>query len=387
MISGFSSKIFKKYEGSVLDLFTEVISEALEMAQLELKEIDGFSTTFFPGLFDGKGYLFFPLHQILHYFGVKPKYMDLIEFGGPSILTMIYRAEKAISAGEANNILCLVGGKASFIRERGPYNNVISKLYPYISSNIFEDLYEVYDKMDPITDYALVAYRHKKIFGTSDEQRALLVVKQRENGVNNPKALFRNKISVGDVLNSPIIAEPLHLYEIVYPVDGAFAFIVSKRSKNLREIKIINYGEAHWPSTPDEWAYDIVYTPTIESVKRAGVKLSKIDAFELYDATSIGVMTQIEDLGLIEKGKVGRFIEENDITYKGNVPINTGGGALSLGQPAYMSGPIILEEALLQLNNLAYGRQVKDVKGVLVNAVGGGANGRGDAVTLVLGEE
>ncbi|AHC51443.1 acetyl-CoA acetyltransferase [Sulfolobus acidocaldarius SUSAZ] len=387
MISGFSSKLFKTYEGSVFDLISLATREALDMAKLEIGDVDGFAMTFFPGLFDGKGYLFFPLHQITHYLGIKARYMDLVEFGGPSILAMIYRAEKAIRAGEAQNVLCIAGGIASFIREKGPYNNVISKLYPYITSNTFEDFYEVYDKMDPITHYALVADRHKRLFGTTDEQRALLVVKQRKNGLNNPRALFKNQITVDDVISSPVVADPLHLFEVVYPIDGFHAFIVSRKNKELRPVEILNYGEMHWPSVPAEWDMDITYTPTIQSVKIANVDLNKIDAFQLYDATSIGVLTQIEDLGLVEKGKAGKFIEENDIYYQGNIPMNTGGGALSQGQPAYMSGPLMLEEALLQLNYMAQGRQVKDVSKVLINGVGGGLAGRNDAITIVLGEK
>ena len=203
--------------------------------------------------------------------------------------------------------------------------------------------------------------------------------------MGNKKAMFRDPITVKDVLESRIVSYPLHLLEIVYPIDGFHVFIVSKKESRskLKNINILGYGEAHWSGLPSEWD-DIIYTPTIESSKRAGVNLEKIDAFQLYDSFTITVMLQLEDIGLVEKGKVGKFVEENDLTYKGNIPVNTGGGSLNTGQPAYMSGGVILEEALLQLNNMAEGRQVSDVKNVLINGIGWWS--RAHAVTLVLGE-
>lgn len=95
-------------------------------------------------------------------------------------------------------------------------------------------------------------------------------------------------------------------------------------------------------------------------------------------------MLQMEDIGMVEKGKVGKFVESNDLTYKGNIPINTGGGSLNTGQPAYMSGGVILEEALLQLNDMAKGHQVKDANVIFLNGLGWWS--RRHAVTLVLGE-
>lgn len=87
---------------------------------------------------------------------------------------------------------------------------------------------------------------------------------------------------------------------------------------------------------------------------------------------------------MTKKGKGGEFVERTDITYQGEVPVNTGGGSLNVGQPAFMSGGVILEEAILQLNNMATNHQVKDVNRVLINGIGGW--NRGHSVTMVLGE-
>jgi len=379
MIVGFSGKLYKKYQGSSFDLLLEAFDEALEMSGLNLRDIDGLFIASSRGIFDGKTYLSSPFH-LAQLLGIKPKFFEQINYGGPSSLAMIYRAYKAIRANEAETVVCIQGGKISDVRDRRRQNS------EEFGDTPFDEYFRVYDSLDPISDYAMVAYRHQKLFGTTDEQRALIAVYQRRNATMNNKALFRDPITVKDVLESRIVSYPLHLLEIVYPIDGFHVFIVSKKTSKskLKNISILGYGEAHWPNLPPEWD-DIVYTPTIESARMASVNLEKIDAFQLYDSFTITVMLQLEDIGLVEKGKVGKFVEENDLTYTGNVPVNTGGGSLNTGQPAYMSGGVILEEALLQLNEMAEGRQVKGVKRVLVNGIGWWS--RAHTVTLVLGEE
>ncbi|WP_338604579.1 thiolase family protein [Sulfolobus tengchongensis] len=380
MIVGFSGKLYKKYEKDGIELLKEAIDEALEMAGLTYSDIDGIMANIGRGSFHGNKTYLNPPAQIGEYFGIKPKIIDHVQYGGPSVLAMIYRAYKAISAGDADTILCVQGGKISHIRDSNQFQKTD------IIDSPFDDFIKVYDQMSPISDYAMVAYRHSKLFGTTDEQRALVAVMQRYNAINNQKAMFRDPITVKDVLASRIVSYPLHLLEIVYPIDGFHVFVVSKRTSKsaLRNIDILAYGEAHWPNPPAEWD-DIIYTPTIESAKRASFNLNRVDAFELYDSFTITVMLQMEDIGLVEKGKVGHFVESHDLTYKGDVPINTGGGSLNTGQPAYMSGGVILEEALLQLNNMANGHQVSDANVIFLNGIGWWS--RRHTVTLVLGEK
>ncbi len=210
-------------------------------------------------------------------------------------------------------------------------------------------------------------------------------MQQRFNAKGNDRAMYRNDLSVQDVLSSPVVSSPLHLLEIVYPVDGFHAFVVSSRGSgsSLRNVGIKAYGEVHWAEMPTELP-DITVTPARESSRIAAFDLERVDAFELYDSFTITVLLQLEDIGLVEKGKVAELIEKRDLRYSGDLPLNTGGGSLNCGQPAYMSGGVILEEALLQLNSMAHGHQVSSVKNVLLNGMGGWS--RSHSVTLVLGE-
>lgn len=388
MLLGFASNYIKRYEGPILDLMAKTVREALDMAKLEPKDIDGVITTWLPWLFDGILSISFPENFISQYLGIKPRYVDLVQYGGASAVEMFYRAYKAVKSGEADRVLGIIGGKGTALKEvlRGSelprnFENVIANL----SRNTpFDELIRIYQDMDPISFYAMVAMRHSKLFGTTDEQRALLAVKQRYNANGNERALFRGPLTVEDVIKSRVVSSPLHLLEITYPIDGFLAFIVGKGTSQLRSIDVLAYGDAIWPEFPAERDIDLIYTPTIESSKRAQLNLNKVDAFEIYDAFTIMVMTEMEDLGFSEKGRIGKFVEDNDLTYQGNIPTNTGGGSLNVGQPAYMSGIIILEEAFLQLNDLAKGHQVKDARIVLVNGLGGWNT---HAVTLVLSEK
>jgi acetyl-CoA acetyltransferase len=383
LIVGFSSIAFKRFDGETFELMTEAVYRAVEMAGLSMKDIDGIITNYIPGAYDGKPHLRYIPSQVGHYLGVKARYVDTVDIGGASVLSAIYRAYKAVRAGEAENVLCIFGGKSSKARE------FRSSPLHYQRSIVQETPFDEYlvgiRNMSPISEYALIASVYKHVYGVADEQRALVAVKQRYNALSNEKAIFRNPITIQDVLGSRIVSDPLHLLEIAMTIDSFYAFIVGKKisRSGLREIDILYYREYHRNNLLAENP-DITYSAAVESAKDARQFLNNVDAFQLYDAFTIMVMMLVEDIGLVDKGKSGKFFESTDTTYKGETPINTGGGSLNVGQTAYMSGPILLEEALLQLNNMATGHQVKGANMIFITALGG-AHAQ-HAATMVLGE-
>ncbi len=383
MIRGFSEAIYKNYGGSAYEIMNEAFNRALVMAGLERKDIDGFMTTFLPGVFDGNIYMHFFPDQICNYLGIKPKYIDSLEYGGPSVLSAFWRAEHIIKSGMAENILLLFGGKGSEVRKRKQTVDSIENLYPEIANTPYKSLLAGYNNMNPVSDYALLAQRHMKIYGTTDEQRALLIAKQRENANKSGYSMFSGSITVEDVLNSPIISSPLHLLEIVYPVDGFHAFIVSKNAGKLREIRILKYGEAHQSALPPEMD-DITVTPAAGSTSAFRNEIKNCDFYELYDSFSITVMIQLENTGIVPPGTSGRFLEKNSISVNGDFPLNTGGGSLNRGQPAYMSGSVLLYETLLQMNEMAGSNQVKSPAKAFINGMGGWS--RNHSVSMILGD-
>ncbi|MEM0139961.1 MAG: thiolase family protein, partial [Ferroplasma sp.] len=252
MISGFAEAVYKKYDGSSYELMNEALVKALDMASIGRNEIDGFMTTFLPGVFDGNIYLHFFPDQLCGYLGIRPHYIDSLDYGGPSVLSALYRAQKLVDDGTLNNVLLLFGGKGSDVRAKKQTVDSYERIYNEITNTPYKPLLAGYNYMNPVSDYAMVAQRHKKIYGSTDEQRAELMVKQRKNANRSEYSMFTGNLSIEDVLNSPVISSPLHLLEIVYPVDGFHAFIVTKKSGSMRSIRVLEYGEAHESAMPPE---------------------------------------------------------------------------------------------------------------------------------------
>jgi acetyl-CoA acetyltransferase len=383
MIRGFAEAVYKNYTGSVYELMEEAMNKALDMAGIGKSQIDAFMTTFLPGVFDGNIYMHFFPDQICNYLGIRPDYIDSLEYGGPSVLSAFWRAEKLIESGMAKNVLLLFGGKGSCVRKQKQTVDSLENIYPNVSNTPYKRLLNGYNRMNPISDYALAAQRHMYLYKTTDIQRAELIAKQRKNANRSGYAMFTGDLKVEDVINSTVISSPLHLLEIVYPVDGFHAFIVSKSPGKLRSIKILEYGEAHQTDLPVE-IDDITVTPAKKSVSKFKDKVKNCDFYELYDSFSITVILQLENTGIIKPGEFGKFIENNSISVDGDLPLNTGGGSLNRGQPAYMSGSVLLYESLLQLNGMAKGNQVKDANKSFINGIGGWS--RNHSVSMILGE-
>ncbi len=382
MISGFAEAVYKKYDKSAYELMNEALSKALDMAGIQRSDIDGFISTFMPGIFDDNVYMHFFTSQICNYLGINVKYMDSMEYGGPSVLAAYYRAEKLIKDGSADNILLLFGGKGSLVKDRKITVDSYEKINDGVTNTPYKSLLNGYDNINPVSDYALAAQRHKKIYKSTDEQRAELAVKQRINANLSGYSMFTGDLTVENVINSPVISDPLHLLEIVYPVDGFHAFIVSKSAGKLRPVKILNYGEAHFTKLPVEMD-DITLLSASESSGDFREKIKKCDLYELYDSFTITVMLQLENTGIVERGKSGKFIENTDFKSNGDFPLNTGGGSINRGQPAYMSGSVLLYESLLQLNNMAK-NQVKSANRAFINGIGGWS--RSHSVSMIIGE-
>ncbi|MDT7862044.1 MAG: thiolase family protein [Saccharolobus sp.] len=379
-ITGFGEYLEKESNLSFFELLTNAYLEAIKMANIESDEIDGlvFATT--TGTIEDPPLRNLLLDQVANFLGFRNlRYMDIVDYGGASFNGMIYRAYRAIKDGYANAILVLGGGKGT-IRKKISKTSLITRYH----SNFLN-----VKELAPTSDYAMVALRYSHEYNISDESRALVAVRERSNATLNPNALFRSPISVDDVIKSPIVSYPLRLLECVMPIDGFSAYILTSESKSKKSkitpIKILGFGEAHDPRLIIE-KENVLDTPVPVSSKialeRANVSLNDIDLFMLYDAYTIMVLLEIEGIGLAEKGKGWKFVEENDFSPSSTYPINTNGGTLNVGQPAYMSGGVILTEALRQLSGLAGHRQVKDIRYALVNGIGGILN---HSTTLILG--
>ena len=227
--------------------------------------------------------------------------------------------------------------------------------------------------------YALMATAHMHTYGTTEEQLAMVAVKNHHNGFLNPKAHMQREVTLEKALSSRVIAWPLKLYDCSLITDGASCLIITR--PELAEkytdtpIHIIGSGQA-------SDAIGIYERETFTSLaaariaaknayEMAGVKPQDIDMAEVHDCFTIAEIIAYEDLGFCKPGEGGRLIESGATRLEGRLPVNTSGGLKSKGHPVGATGTAQAYEIYLQLTGQAEKRQVKEPKIGLSHNVGG----------------
>ncbi|MGD8306782.1 MAG: thiolase domain-containing protein [Ignavibacteria bacterium] len=244
--------------------------------------------------------------------------------------------------------------------------------------------YEVYNGVTFPGLYAMIAHAHMHEFKTTSEQLAAVAVKNHLNGSNNPNAQFRSKISIDTVLNSTMVADPLHLLDCSPVTDGGAAVILcsmdiaKKFTKN--PVKVIASTQAS--DTISLYArnsfttLNSVVSAAEKAYKKANLKPKDIDLCEVHDCFTISEIVVSENLGFFEKGCGGPAVEEGKTSIEsGDIPINTSGGLKSKGHPVGATGIAQICELYEQLTGQAGKRQVKDARiGMAQNMGGSGAS-------------
>jgi acetyl-CoA acetyltransferase len=185
-------------------------------------------------------------------------------------------------------------------------------------------------------------------------------------------------LTVEDVLNSRMVADPLHVNDCCLVSDGGAAIVLTtvERARNLKQkpIMILGAGEGstheHISQSKDVTVSGAKFAGE-RAFAMAGVKPSDIDTAMLYDCFTIVVLMLLEDLGFCKKGEAGAFVQQGGIKLGGKLPVNTHGGMLSHAAPGYANGIFHLTEAVKQLRGHAKGRQVPDAELALVHGNGG----------------
>ena len=202
-------------------------------------------------------------------------------------------------------------------------------------------------------------------------------------------------MTVEDVVNSPMISNPLHRLDCCVITDGGGALIVTSpevaKSLNRPKVKVMGGGES--PKGQDGGDTDLTYSGARRSgpiaFAEAGVKPSDIKYASIYDSFTITVLMQIEDLGFCEKGQGGKFVSDgNLISGVGKLPFNTDGGGLCNNHPANRGGITKVIEAVRQLRGEAHPKvQVKNCDIALAHGTGGSLGVRHGSATLIMERE
>lgn len=222
--------------------------------------------------------------------------------------------------------------------------------------------------------YAMIAREHMFKFGTTREQMALCAVKNHKNAVLNEIAHFRKEVTINEVINSTMVAEPLGLLDCSPISDGASAIILS--SINKSGVKMIASGHAQdslaLHDREDITTLKATVKASQKAFKEAGIKNKDINIMEVHDCFTIAEICAYEDLGFVKKGMGGKFIESGKTNIDGVLPTNTSGGLKAAGHPVGATGIKQVVEIVTQLSGKADKRQVrKNLKYGLTHNVGG----------------
>ena len=217
---------------------------------------------------------------------------------------------------------------------------------------------------------ALYARRYMHRYAITPEQLGWIPVVQRDHALLNPWAVMKEPITLDEYLHSRIIAEPLRLFDCDMPVNGAFAFLMTREdiAKSLphRPVYLKSWVGENLP-TPDHLLPERtegVWPLAAELFRDAGVGPEELDAWYMYDGFTFFVPIWLEDLGLIPRGEAGNYVQGGEnIRIGGPTPLNTNGGQLSEGR-LHGTGHVL--EAIQQLRGTAGSRQIAGVENVIV---------------------
>src|SRR5947207_10831886 len=370
----------KAEDKSLAQLHAESAKGAIEDAGLSKSDIDGY---FCAGDAPGLGPLSMPA-----YMGIKLRHMYSTDSGGSSYIIHVGHAAEAIALGKCSIALITLAGRP---RSEGQATGTAARTAQNTPDAPFENPY------GPATAnmYAMCAMRHMHQYGTTSEQLAWIKVAASHHAQHNPHAMLRDVVTVEDVVNSPMIADPLHRLDCCVISDGGGAIIVASPevAKSLKrpKVKILGAGEA--PKHQMGGQLDLTYSGAVWSgppaFAEAGIKPGDIKYASIYDSLTNAVPLTIEDLGFCEKGRGGRFVSDVSlISGTGNLRVNTYGGGLGNKHPSNRGGLTKVLEAVRQLRGEAHPKvQVKNCDLAIAHGTGGSLGTRHAAATVILERE
>lgn len=370
----------KAPDKTVAQLHAECAKGALDDAGLTLQDVDGY---FCAGDAPGLG-----ANSMADYLGLnRLRHLDTTDTGGSAYLIHVSHAAQAIAAGKCDVALITLAGRPRTEGASGV--GVGARLVTPATPDVPWEM-----PYAPVTVnmYALAAARHMYEYGTTSEQLAWIKVAAAAHAQHNPNAMLREPVSVRDVLDSPLIADPLHKLDCCVVSDGGGALLVVRpeiaRSLKRPIVNILGAGETIKGQRGGQvdltWSGAAISGAT--AFAEAGVKPADIQYASIYDSFTITVLMQIEDLGFCKKGEGGKFVADgNLISGVGRLPFNTDGGGLCNNHPANRGGMTKIIEAVRQLRGEAHPKvQVSNCKLALAQGMGGLLGSRHGSATLIM---
>ena len=325
---------------SQIQLHADAALNTLADAGLTAKDIDGVATA-------GES----PV-GIAHYLGIAPRWVDGSSVGGCSFMLHVRHAVAAIEAGYVDTVLVTHGESGRSGVGRGGGGGGRGSLAAQFEGP--------YGSMGPTTMFTIGVLRYMKRYGMTHEQLAMVAVVQREWAGMNPRASYRDPITVDDVLDSRMIAYPFHLLECCLVTDGGGALILTKaeRARDFPTKPVYILGSGESVETPmvsqmkDLTSSQAFRIAGGDAMRSAGIDHADVDHMMVYDAFAHLPIWGLEDLGFCARGEAAAFIEDGNTRPGGTLPLNTNGGGLSYMHSG-MYGMYALQESVRQLRGTA----------------------------------
>jgi len=373
-IVGVGMTKFGNLEDSITDLAQKAGMEALSDSSNMDTPIDHMLVgSHIPEVFTGLSNLSTILADAL---GVVPAGATRIETGPSSGSSAFEAGVSLISSGLADIVLVLGVEKMSGV-PRDTVSNIIARM--------LSEKDEIRYGTTPTALAALVTRRYMHDYGLTRDELSLIPIKAHRNGAKNPLAHFQKEVTIEEVNTSPIIADPLRLYDCCATSDGAAALVLAS-DKAVREhsfsdnvVKVLGVGHGtdylalqHRTSLT---SFNATRVASRNAFRMSGIKPSDVDVCEIHDAFSILELLNMEDIGLVEKGQAARAVEDGITEVSGSIPINPTGGLKARGHPTGATGVAQIRDIVLQLRGKApRDLQVKDSVIGLSHNIGGFGN-------------
>jgi acetyl-CoA acetyltransferase len=302
--------------------------------------------------------------SLTEYLGISPRFLVDLPYGGASGVVALRRAARAVQSGDAQIVACIGADvpprDASFMAN---------------FSSFARDFVHPYGAGGANAVFALITQSYMQRTGATREDFGRVCIAQRANGANFPGALLTQPLSMSEYLGARPIAEPLHLYDCVLRSCGAEGFLVMStdraRALGLPWARVAATVERH-NGAPADSVQETTLTPEDSRAlwQQAGLGPADMRFVQAYDDYPVVVLMQLESLGFCGKGEGPRLVRERRLTTDGDLPLNTGGGMLALGQAGAAGGFLGLTEGIRQVAGQALGAAVKDARAGVISGYG-----------------
>ncbi|MFD1515617.1 thiolase C-terminal domain-containing protein [Halomarina rubra] len=369
-IVGASMTDFGKREGEwIRDLLAEAGENCLDDAGVAPHELDHlYVSNMASGEFEGQAGV---PNMLAHDLAAIPAYTQRVDQTSSSGGSGVYAAWQSVASG-ASDMTLLVGGEKMTHRTTAEATDVIASLTHPVE----------YKHGVTLPSFAgMTARLYLDQYDAPRESLAKVAVKNHKNGVDNPHAQFRKEIDVETALESPVVADPLRLYDFCPITDGSaallFCSVEEAEERGEPYVRVAGIGGATDTHVVHERADPTTMGGVVESSEQAYAMADRgpedVDVAEVHDMFTILEFLQCEGLGFFEQGEAWKAVEEGVTDRDGELPINTSGGLKSKGHPLGASGVAQVYELVMQLRGEAGARQVDCEVGLACN-VGGFGN-------------